>query len=139
MVLTVSYDPDVRETYTKKVFQYTEDVAINLVGMAVPVPVIFDISNDKEQGNSVRYKANSMPIGIPNSFFLNGKFVYVWIYGENDIHTVVIPVMPKSVAVEGGGGESGEAYYYYPEEENIVFTNDLNDAVQHSMENEGGS
>ena len=140
MLLKVQYNEGIDTIYTQSVFQYDTGLSILVEGMPITIPMTIDISNTKERGNAIRYRANGVPIPIPDDFFKNGEYVYIWIHGANETMLVIIPVKTRSVPVASPNGDEGGStkptYEYDEDDENLILFRGLNDLVSQNTEDE---
>lgn len=120
MNLHVKVEEGISQVYTSPVFQYSEEVLLSVENMPISLPAKATISNNKEFGNAVQYSVKTIPFAVPNEYFANGQYVYIWFESIDRQILIVIPVMLKSTPVkasEGGGG--GQSYEYDEAEESI--------------------
>ena len=126
--------------YTESVFQYDTGLSLLVEGMPITIPMTIDISNNKDRGNAIRYRANGMPIPIPDDFLKNGEYVYLWLYGTNETMLVIIPVKSRSVPVANPNGDevgsTKPTYEYDEDDENLILFRGLNDLISQNTEDE---
>ena len=121
MNLHVKVEEGISQVYTSPVFQYTEDVLLSVENMPISLPAKATISNNKEFGNAVMYNVKTIPFSVPNEYFANGQYVYIWFESFDRQILIVIPVMLKSTPVKASeGGEGGQTYKYDEESEGII-------------------
>ena len=128
MTYTVEYQEGIRKYYTKAVFQFTKDFSISIQGLPITLPLMIDISNHMDQGNAIRYKIESIPIRLPDEYFITGNYVYVMILSETPI-LVVIPVIPRSLPVNAPQAAKVPHYNYQEDDENLVIEESENDLL----------
>ena len=136
MILDISYTDGVGIQYTKAVFQHEKNVSINFQQAPLANPFMVDISNDSEHGNAVRYKAISMPILIPDDYFVDGSYVHVWIYTTNGVTQVVIPVVARPTPIRAPSEQEGAqiTYDYNTVDENLTLLRSFESAITENME-----
>lgn len=95
------------KAYTKSVHQFDKGQKLIVTGIVLPESFEVHISNQREGG--IAYSCTGSPEGIyiPDAMFVNGDYVYVWLY---------------AISIN----EEGSAYgynSYYEEEDTIRETN----------------
>lgn len=120
MILSAKYEAGVSQVYTKPVFQYSKEVTLLIENCPITLPATVAIANSKEFGNSVEYTVRAVPFKIPDEYFVNGQYVYVW-FETGDLQIlIVIPIIQKSSPTKASeGGEGGQTYEYDEENESI--------------------
>ena len=99
MKIKAVYKEGIDIIYTKPVYQYERGVSLTVEGLALAFPVTIYISNNKDDSNSVKYKATAMPFSIPKEYFASGGYVYVWIRAPEQTIMITIPVMTRPVPI----------------------------------------
>lgn len=126
MTLTISPDLNIRHTFTKSVNQHSKDIQVDIEGVDLETPIVYSISNSLEQGNSITYTKNSTPLSIPDSFFVSGEYVHIWVPiifsgDENDsseMHVITIPVVKRPIPIVAP--KNSFNYHYDEEDENFI-------------------
>lgn len=100
--------------YTKRSSQYDRGVKLRVSGIALPERYQVHFSNDEEHGVTAAIWVSGSDIPIPDAFFENGEYIYVWIYfteGTNhavgsSAYRVIIPVekRPAILTVNNSSG-----------------------------------
>ena len=130
MDMSVRLSPDIYQTYTKPVNQYTKNFGLSFVGVTADFPLIYEISNSATAGNAVAYKATEFPLPIPDAFFMSGEYISIWFTAtvEKDGESVeepkmiTIPIIKKPVPIAA-------ALSYDEENENLIMNGEPNNQI----------
>lgn len=107
MAVTAHYVEGASTIYTSNLFQHDKGQRLIIDGIELPAEYDVQFSNDKEGGISVACIGNENGVLIPNAFLITGKYIYAYVaikHGERGYKTgftVVIPVIPKPVPLQG--------------------------------------
>ena len=74
-----------KKAYTKNAYQFDKGQKLILTGVVLPDSYEVHISNEQEDGMAYSCRGNAEGIYIPDTFFVKGEFVYVWVYATEEI------------------------------------------------------
>lgn len=94
--------------YTKRSCQYNKGVKLRISGIALPERYQVHFANDESRGVSTAMWVSGSDVPIPDAYFENGEYIYVWIYfSENTSNTagasmyrVIIPIEKRPAIME---------------------------------------
>ena len=138
MILDIAHSDGVGILYTKPVFQHQKNVSINFQSESLSYPLVVDISNDTEHGNAVRYKAVSMPVLIPDDYFVDGSYVRVWVYTNTGIVQIVVPVIARPTPIRAPSEQEGDkiTYEYSDVDESLTLLRSFEETIANNLEDE---
>ena len=101
-------------TYTKSAHQFDKGQKLIFTGIILPETFEVHMSNDKEDALAYSCKGDAEGVTIPDALFVNGDYIYVWLYDTTEsegetAYEVVIPVIrrPVQLSFSQGGKEVG--------------------------------
>lgn len=120
MILNVKYQEGIRHLYAKPAFQHTKDARLTIEGFPIVLPAKVSFSNSSDFGNAVIYDVATIPVRIPDEYFVSGDYIQMWLESGDEQLYITIPVLkrPSPVSADGGSGDS--AYEYDEEDENLT-------------------
>lgn len=68
------------KVYTKAAHQFDKGQKLIITGIALPDSFEVHMSNEKEGGLAYSCVGNAEGVYIPDALFINGEYVYVWLY-----------------------------------------------------------
>ena len=68
------------KVYTKKAHQFDKGQKLIVTGIALPETFEVHMSNEREGGIAYSCKGDASGVYIPDALFVNGEYVYVWLY-----------------------------------------------------------
>lgn len=80
MAIVAAFRNGETKVYTKSAHQHDKGQRLIITGITLPDTYDVHISNDKEGGMAISLKGDLEGVFIPDEYFLNGDFIYVWIY-----------------------------------------------------------
>lgn len=135
MNIKAVYTDGIDILYTKPIYQHEASVTLTIEGLPLAFPAIIDISNSKSAGNAVKYTTNVMPFDIPDSYFVSGEYVYVWIHASDRTILITIPVLTRPMPIDAPDyGDETSAYKYEEDDENLIMYKGLNGIISRSSE-----
>lgn len=105
MAIIAAFGPSATKAYASSVYQYDKGQKLIITGAELPERFKICVSNDKEHGVASYYDGNSEGTLIPDEFFMNGQYVYVWVCKVSEgsaseeecttLYEIVIPVIRR--------------------------------------------
>ena len=80
MAIVAAFKNGETKVYTKSAHQFDKGQRLIVAGVPLPSTYEVHISNEKEGGMASSLIGNLEGVLIPDAYFVNGDFIYVWIY-----------------------------------------------------------